>query len=250
MGRKSSDSATQATARTEASGSSSSKPPKPTKVSTSASGGTSKPLLTVSKKPPVVESDEEDDKPSRKNLPTKQKKSLVSSVAARRTVDEAGPSISKKAVPSKPKPVRSPLTSTKPAVDSGKKPAVKKQKAAPQPVEADSEESEEEWVGFGEINEESDDEDESENEEEDNSSSEEEFLHGLSSDDDQDSSDEEIELPGIDISKLPTIAKDDKTVKQKLEKAKRQPVRPTPAHPLLLLVLLISRLLRRLWIEA
>lgn len=40
----------------------------------------------------------------------------------------------------------------------------------------------------------------------------------------QDSSDEETELSSIDVSKLPTIAKDDRTVKQKLEKAKRKPV--------------------------
>ncbi|KAG6917520.1 hypothetical protein DXG01_002267 [Tephrocybe rancida] len=51
-------------------------------------------------------------------------------------------------------------------------------------------------------------------------------LHGFSTDDD-DSSDEEDVMdhePSIfDISKLPTIAKDDKTVQQKLAKAKRQP---------------------------
>ncbi|KAG6827980.1 hypothetical protein H0H92_009806 [Tricholoma furcatifolium] len=51
-------------------------------------------------------------------------------------------------------------------------------------------------------------------------------LHGFSTDDD-DSSDEEDDMDhepsAIDISKLPTIAKDDATVKRKLEKAKRQP---------------------------
>ncbi|KAF8072063.1 hypothetical protein FPV67DRAFT_1483737 [Lyophyllum atratum] len=50
-------------------------------------------------------------------------------------------------------------------------------------------------------------------------------LHGFSTDDD--SSDEEDamdhEPSAFDISKLPTIAKDDATVKRKLEKAKRQP---------------------------
>ncbi|KAI0833663.1 hypothetical protein BC628DRAFT_1414410 [Trametes gibbosa] len=47
---------------------------------------------------------------------------------------------------------------------------------------------------------------------------------GFSSDDD-DSSDEEMDddIPGIDIGKLPTVAKDDETVKRKLEKAKRKP---------------------------
>jgi len=45
--------------------------------------------------------------------------------------------------------------------------------------------------------------------------------------DDDDSSDEEVmdedDAPGIDVKKLPTIAKDDAVVKQKLEKAKRKP---------------------------
>lgn len=52
-------------------------------------------------------------------------------------------------------------------------------------------------------------------------------LHGFSTDDD-DSSDEEdamhYEPEGLDLAKLPTIAKDDFTVKRKLEKAKREPV--------------------------
>ena len=43
--------------------------------------------------------------------------------------------------------------------------------------------------------------------------------------DGEDDEDEE-ETPGVDVSKLPTIAKDDETVRRKLEKAKRQPVRP------------------------
>jgi len=92
------------------------------------------------------------------------------------------------------------------------------------PVEAESEESEQEWVGLGGVNESSEGGEEDEDgEEDDGDSSEDELLHGLSSDD-QDSSDEEVEVPAINISKLPTIAKDDKVVKQKLEKAKRQPV--------------------------
>ncbi|TFY64137.1 hypothetical protein EVJ58_g2816 [Rhodofomes roseus] len=49
-------------------------------------------------------------------------------------------------------------------------------------------------------------------------------LYGFSTDDD-DSSDEEMgeEWGGIDVSKLPTVAKDDAVVKKKLEKAKRHP---------------------------
>ncbi|PIL29820.1 hypothetical protein GSI_08027 [Ganoderma sinense ZZ0214-1] len=50
----------------------------------------------------------------------------------------------------------------------------------------------------------------------------EEEFYGFESDDD--SSDEEVDdIPGIDLGKLPTIAKDDATVKRKLEKAKRKP---------------------------
>ena len=52
-------------------------------------------------------------------------------------------------------------------------------------------------------------------------------LHGFSTDND-DSSDEEdskyLAWEGVDLGKLPTIAKDDATVKRKLEKAKRQKV--------------------------
>ena len=51
-------------------------------------------------------------------------------------------------------------------------------------------------------------------------------FFGFSTDDD-DSSDEEMdgEPEGLDVAKLPTIAKDDAIVKRKLEKAKRKPVR-------------------------
>lgn len=49
------------------------------------------------------------------------------------------------------------------------------------------------------------------------------YLFGFSTD--EDSSDDEGVSPGegVDISRLPTIAKDDATVQRKLEKAKRQP---------------------------
>ena len=66
-------------------------------------------------------------------------------------------------------------------------------------------------------------EDEGEDQDEDDDT----HLHGFSTDDD-DSSDEENamddEPSAFDFGKLPTIARDDATVKQKLEKAKRQPV--------------------------
>ncbi|KAI6155393.1 hypothetical protein BKA82DRAFT_4078057 [Pisolithus tinctorius] len=49
------------------------------------------------------------------------------------------------------------------------------------------------------------------------------YLFGFSTDEDS-SDDEDVSLEeGVDISRLPTIAKDDATVQRKLEKAKRQP---------------------------
>ena len=52
-------------------------------------------------------------------------------------------------------------------------------------------------------------------------------LHGFSSDDDDSSVEDDGEHSAVDPSKLPTISKDDAAVKQRLEKAKRQPVRAT-----------------------
>lgn len=77
-------------------------------------------------------------------------------------------------------------------------------------------------------------EDKSSDKGDDDGSSEEEedtHLHGFSSSDD-DSSDEDddmgVEPVGIDVGKLPTIAKDDESVKRKLDKAKKQPVSQVP----------------------
>ena len=53
-------------------------------------------------------------------------------------------------------------------------------------------------------------------------------LHGFSTDDNDSSDEEDIaedEPSAFDVAKLPTIAKDDATVKRKLEKAKKNPVR-------------------------
>jgi len=67
---------------------------------------------------------------------------------------------------------------------------------------------------------------ESSSSEEDQDKDEGGLLHGFSTDD-YDSSDEEDAMDDgpseFDVSKLPTIAKDDATVKHKLDKAKRQP---------------------------
>ncbi|KAG8721707.1 hypothetical protein FRC09_007498 [Ceratobasidium sp. 395] len=51
-------------------------------------------------------------------------------------------------------------------------------------------------------------------------------LQGFSSDEnssDEDDGDDAPEIPGVDVGKLPTIAKDDATVKRKLDKAKKEP---------------------------
>ena len=73
------------------------------------------------------------------------------------------------------------------------------------------------------VEEEAEDDNEPENDEEED---EEVHLHGFSTD--EDSSDEENDMDdepsAFDVAKLPTIAKDDATVKKKLEKAKRKPV--------------------------
>ncbi|KAB5591919.1 RNA-binding protein [Ceratobasidium theobromae] len=53
------------------------------------------------------------------------------------------------------------------------------------------------------------------------------YLQGFSTDEDSsdDDGDDVPEIPGIDVTKLPTVAKDDATVKRKLERAKREPTR-------------------------
>jgi len=227
MGRKSTDSTAQTKAKTKAPSSGASKPSKAAKASTSTSGETPKPLSKSSKKSRAAEPDvEEVDRPS-EEPPTKKKKVTATSTTAKKPADDKPrPTTSKKDVKFKSKSVKSPLTAAKAGDISSPKHAGKKQKVISEPAEADSEESEQEWVGFGGVDDESGEEDEEEEEDGDDGSDEDELLHGLSSDD-QDSSDEEVDLPGIDVSKLPTIAKDDKIVKQKLEKAKRQPVRIT-----------------------
>ncbi|KAH7928256.1 RNA-binding domain-containing protein [Leucogyrophana mollusca] len=60
----------------------------------------------------------------------------------------------------------------------------------------------------------------------DGSSEEDEgHLYGFSTDDEDSSDDDAPVDEGVDIGKLPTIAKDDATVKRKLEKAKSQPTK-------------------------
>jgi nucleolar protein 15 len=65
--------------------------------------------------------------------------------------------------------------------------------------------------------------------------SEDEYLHGFTSEDD-DSSDEEDVIddtpePQLGVLKLVTVAKDDATIRRRLELAKRQPVKATCTSP-------------------
>jgi len=92
-------------------------------------------------------------------------------------------------------------------------------KAKPKFVEPEEEEEEK--------GEDMDEDQENEGEDEDDGDEdEEEMIHGFSTDDDDSSDDEDlaVEPAGVDVGKLPTVAKDDATVKRKLEKAKREPV--------------------------
>ena len=65
--------------------------------------------------------------------------------------------------------------------------------------------------------------------------SEDEYLHGFTSEDDDSSDEEDVvdDTPGpqLGVLKLPTIAKDDATVRRRLELAKRQPVKATYTSP-------------------
>lgn len=65
-----------------------------------------------------------------------------------------------------------------------------------------------------------------------NGEEEEVHLQGFSTDDDDSSDEDEMdqEPSAFDVEKLPTIAKDDATVKRKLDKAKRTPVRGVFPH--------------------
>ncbi|KAG8950291.1 hypothetical protein FRC03_012918 [Tulasnella sp. 419] len=69
---------------------------------------------------------------------------------------------------------------------------------------------------------------EGEESEEEDEEEEDTHLHGFSEDDDEDSSDEDdddgvAKHAPIEVSKLPTIARDDATVKRKLDQAKKKP---------------------------
>ncbi|KZT53263.1 hypothetical protein CALCODRAFT_440369 [Calocera cornea HHB12733] len=59
-------------------------------------------------------------------------------------------------------------------------------------------------------------------EEGDEAEEDDDVLHGFSSGSDSSDEDDDVDTAPIDIGKLPTIAKDDATIKRKLEKAKKQ----------------------------
>jgi nucleolar protein 15 len=55
-------------------------------------------------------------------------------------------------------------------------------------------------------------------------------LYGFSTDEDDSSDEDDAVGEEVDIGKLPTVAKDDATVKKKLEKAKRHPVSSSTSY--------------------
>lgn len=55
-------------------------------------------------------------------------------------------------------------------------------------------------------------------------------LYGFSTDEDDSSDDDVVAGEELDTGRLPTIAKDDATVKRKLEKAKRHPVSTSTSY--------------------
>ncbi|KAJ7022623.1 hypothetical protein C8F04DRAFT_1137569 [Mycena alexandri] len=119
--------------------------------------------------------------------------------------------------PLAPEPEPTPLTAVEPATVSPKK--SKKSKSAatePEPAPAPALEPELDLIPVDHDGDDSSDED----------YEDEAPLHGFSTDDDDSSDDEgymDVEVSAFDVAKLPTIAKDDATVKRKLENAKRQP---------------------------
>ncbi|KAJ8521101.1 hypothetical protein ONZ45_g2137 [Pleurotus djamor] len=171
-----------------------SKAPKPTKEGKSSIASSSKPK-TSPKEPTKPQSK------SKTHQPEPSTKFVSNALNKARSVSKKTPT------PIKPK---QPLVSS----------TSKKSKLAPPSDSGES--SEEDRHDEDKVeNAQSDEENESSAEEEEDAP-----LHGLSSDDDGDSSDEDDDMEesaAIDVGKLPTIAKDDETVKRKLEKAKRKP---------------------------
>jgi len=123
-------------------------------------------------------------------------------------VEEVAAKPLKKSKKSKPEPEPQPEPEPIPAEEEevANKPSKKTKKSKPEPVP----EPESEPISA----------DEAEDSDEDAP------LHGFSTDDDDSSDDDgymDVEVSAFDVAKLPTIAKDDATVKRKLENAKRQP---------------------------
>lgn len=124
--------------------------------------------------------------------------------------------------------VKEPKTAKK-----GSKKTAKPKSPSPSPQPSEDPQADAEWAGFSS----EDEQEEGGNDAEEGSDEVDMHLHGFSSSD-QDSSDEESDLDGdeggIDVGSLPTIAKDDATVKRKLDKAKKAAKAAvsgqTPAH--------------------
>jgi nucleolar protein 15 len=95
------------------------------------------------------------------------------------------------------------------STDSPSKPSTGKPKSIPKPVKEPEVASEK-----------SEDED----------AEEDDHLYGFSTDEDDSSDDDAAAGDEVDVGKLPTIAKDDATVKRKLDKAKRHPVSTSTSY--------------------
>ncbi|KAJ6544802.1 hypothetical protein DFH09DRAFT_928174, partial [Mycena vulgaris] len=138
--------------------------------------------------------------PSKKSKKSKVVEAAPESAPAPTPADDATPS--KKSKKSKAEAAPEPAPEPTPAEDAKLSKKSKKSKApSPEPEPAPVEDVDE--------------------------SEEEAPLHGFSTDDDDSSDDDDgymdVEVSAFDIAKLPTIAKDDATVKRKLETAKRLP---------------------------
>ena len=112
--------------------------------------------------------------------------------------------------------------STDKQTKSKSKPVEKKKKApTPSSSEAEDEGNDEDKE---DENEKEGKEAEKDAEDEEEGDEEEILLHGFSSESDSSDEDDDVDTAPVDMGKLPTIAKDDATVKRRLEKAKKQAV--------------------------
>ncbi|CAA7265587.1 unnamed protein product [Cyclocybe aegerita] len=164
------------------------------------SGSKPKPSVVISSKP------ESSSKPAKA---LKRKKEDDNENSSSKERPKASKKAKKDEVPSK-----KPKKAAKRTVDSDTESVGGMKKTAKTPTpEPEPSASEDEEEGDGDGAKESDED------------SDDDQLHGFSTDEDSSDEDDAMddEPTGLDVGKLPTVAKDDATVKMKLEKAKREP---------------------------